>query len=80
MDGDHILGLSSQAAALAGYPLISVPAGFSFDLPVGITFMGTAFSETKLIALAYAKNGRARFGNVRLSVRRSGSRSSLQSA
>jgi amidase len=54
VDGDHILGLSSQAAALAGYPLISVPAGFSFGLPVGITFMGTAFSEPKLIALAYA--------------------------
>ena len=54
VDGDHILGLSSQAAALAGYPLVSVPAGFSFGLPVGITFMGTAYSEPKLIALAYA--------------------------
>jgi amidase len=54
VDGDHILGLSSQAAALAGYPLISVPAGYAFGLPVGVTFMGRAWSEPTLIRLAYA--------------------------
>ncbi|WIG57597.1 MAG: putative secreted amidase [Ktedonobacterales bacterium] len=54
IDGDHGLGGSSQPAALAGYPAISVPAGYTFGLPVGITFMGRAFSEPKLIALAYA--------------------------
>jgi len=54
IDGDHDLGGSSQPAALAGYPAINVPAGFSFELPVGITFMGRAFSEPTLIKLAYA--------------------------
>jgi amidase len=45
---------SSTPAAQAGYPLVSVPAGFAFELPVNVTFMGRAFSEPKLIALAYA--------------------------
>jgi amidase len=52
--GDHILGLSSQAAAVAGYPLVSVPAGYVQGLPVGVTFMGRAWSEPTLIKLAYA--------------------------
>lgn len=54
VDGDHGLGGSSQPTALAGYPAITVPAGFVFGLPVGITFMGRAFSEPTLIRLAYA--------------------------
>ena len=54
VNGDHEMGSSSQPAALAGYPAISVPAGHVFDLPVGITFMGRAFSEPTLIKLAYA--------------------------
>ena len=45
---------SSQPAAQAGYPAISVPAGDIFGLPVGITFMGRAYSEPTLIKLAYA--------------------------
>jgi amidase len=52
VNGDHFLGASSGPAAIAGYPLISVPAGDSFGLPVGITFMGTAYSEPTLIKLA----------------------------
>lgn len=47
-------GASSQPAALAGYPAISVPAGYASGLPVGITFMGRAYSEPVLIRLAYA--------------------------
>ena len=39
---------------MAGYPLITVPAGYISGLPVGITFMGRAFSEPVLIRLAYA--------------------------
>lgn len=54
INGDPSLGGSSQPAALAGYPAITVPMGFVFGLPVGITFMGRAFSEPMLIRLAYA--------------------------
>ena len=52
VNGDHFLGASSSPAAIAGYPSISVPAGDAFGLPVGISFIGTAFSEPKLIKLA----------------------------
>jgi amidase len=52
--GDHYLGGSSQAAAVAGYPSITVPAGDVFGLPVGISFIGGAHQEGKLIKLAYA--------------------------
>jgi amidase len=52
--GDHHQGGSSQSAALAGYPIVTVPAGFVSELPVGISFLGRAFSEPTLIKLAYA--------------------------
>jgi amidase len=52
--GDHFGGGSSTPAAVAGYPSISVPAGFVFGLPVGISFTGRAWSEAKLIQIAYA--------------------------
>jgi amidase len=54
INGDSFSGASTQPTALAGYPAISVPAGFVFDLPVGLTFMGRAYSEPTLIKLAYA--------------------------
>jgi amidase len=54
IDGDHSMGGASQPAAQAGYPAISVPAGHTFGLPLGVTFMGLAFSEPKLIGFAYA--------------------------
>jgi amidase len=54
VNGDHFSGGSSAPAACAGYPAITVPAGFIFGLPVGITFMGTAWSEPTLIKIAYA--------------------------
>lgn len=54
LNGDHSLGASSAPAAIAGYPLISVPAGYAHGLPVGITFMGRACSEPTLIKYAYA--------------------------
>lgn len=54
VDGDHFLGGSSSAAAVAGYPDITVPAGFVFGLPIGISFFGRAWSESKLIKIAYA--------------------------
>jgi amidase len=54
VNGDHFGGGSSTAAAVAGYPNISVPAGYIFGLPVGISFFGRAFSEPTLIKIAYA--------------------------
>ena len=46
-NGDHAVGGSSNAAAVAGYPDITVPAGFVFGLPVGISFFGRAWSEPR---------------------------------
>src|SRR6185369_4833033 len=37
VNGDHFLGASSTPAAVAGYPSITVPAGFAFGLPVGLS-------------------------------------------
>jgi amidase len=54
-NGDRFLGSSSQPAAVGGFPLITVPAGFVADLlPIGLTFMGPPMSEAILIKLAYA--------------------------
>jgi len=50
---DHFIGGSSTAAAVAGYPSITIPAGFVFGLPVGVSFFGRAWSEARLITLAY---------------------------
>jgi amidase len=54
INGDHFLGASSTPAAVAGYPSITVPAGFVHGLPVGVSFIGRAWSEAKLIQYAYA--------------------------
>lgn len=54
VNGDHVAGGSSNAAAVAGYPNINVTAGFISGLPVGISFFGRAWSEPMLIKLAYA--------------------------
>ncbi len=51
--GDHSTGGSSNAAAVAGYPDISVPAGFISGLPVGMSFFGRAWSEPALLKIAY---------------------------
>jgi amidase len=54
VNGDHFAGASSTPAAVAGYPSITVPAGLAQGLPVGLSFIGRAWSEPRLIALAYA--------------------------
>jgi amidase len=54
INGDHFTGGYSSASAVAGYPHITVPAGYVFGLPVGISFFGGAWSEPKLIKFAYA--------------------------
>ena len=53
-NGDHDVGGNSTPAAVAGYPNVTVPMGFAFDLPIGISFMGRAWSEGTLIQLASA--------------------------
>jgi amidase len=54
INGDHFTGGYSSASAVAGYPHITLPAGYVFGLPVGISFFGGALSEPKLIKIAYA--------------------------
>ncbi|KAF1013840.1 MAG: Glutamyl-tRNA(Gln) amidotransferase subunit A [Stenotrophomonas maltophilia] len=58
--GDDFPGESYSAAAVAGYPSLSVPMGQINGLPVGLLFMGTAWSEPKLIELGYAYEQRTR--------------------
>jgi amidase len=54
VNGDHFTGASSTPGAVAGYPSVTVPAGDVFGMPVGLSFIGKAWSEPRLIALAYA--------------------------
>jgi amidase len=54
VNGDHFTGGSSTPAAVAGYPNVQVPAGYVYGLPVGLSFFGRAYTESKLIRLAYA--------------------------
>ena len=52
--GDHFVGAGYGIAAVAGTPSITVPSGESHGLPLGLTFMGRAYSEPELIGIAYA--------------------------
>jgi amidase len=54
LNGDHFTGGYSSASAVAGYPHVTVPAGYVFGMPFGISFFGGAYSEGKLIKMAYA--------------------------
>ncbi len=54
VNGDHFSGGYSSASAVAGYPHITVPAGYVSGLPVGISFFASAYSEPTLIKLAYS--------------------------
>src|SRR2546421_11241028 len=54
INGDSSSGGCSTLPAVAGYPHITLPVGYVHGLPVGISFFGVAYSEPKLIALAYA--------------------------
>ncbi|HYM49324.1 MAG TPA: hypothetical protein VET65_02015, partial [Candidatus Limnocylindrales bacterium] len=54
VNGDRFIFGTSSIAAIVGYPIVVVPMGFTFGLPLGISFFGTAFSEPTLIKLAYA--------------------------
>lgn len=54
VNGDHFLGSSSTPAAVSGYPSVTVPVGYAFGLPVGMSFIGRAWAEGTLLRLAYA--------------------------
>jgi amidase len=54
VNGDAFTGAGYELAAIAGYPSVTVPCGASRGLPVGICFMGTAWSEATLLTLAFA--------------------------
>ncbi|MBS1832678.1 MAG: amidase, partial [Acidobacteria bacterium] len=60
LNGDHFTGGSSTLAAVAGYPHITVPGGFVYGLPVGMSFMGRANSDEQLIGFAYAYEQRTK--------------------
>jgi amidase len=53
VDGEKHLGGSTQPSAVAGYPIITVPAGFAFGLPLGLSFFAGAGSEGRLLGFAY---------------------------
>jgi len=54
LNGDHFTGGYSSASAVAGYPHITVPAGYVFGMPVGISFFAGKYKEAELIRIAYA--------------------------
>jgi amidase len=53
-NGDHYVGGESTFAAVAGYPNVTVPMGFAFEMPIGLSFMGRPWTEGTLIRLASA--------------------------
>ncbi len=53
-NGEKFLGGASNLPAIAGYPIVTVPAGQAHRMPVGISFIGTAWSDASLLGLAYA--------------------------
>jgi amidase len=56
VDGDNGSNAfsSSTSAAVAGYPHATVPAGFVHGLPMGVSFIGTAWQDARILALAQA--------------------------
>jgi amidase len=58
--GDHFLGAASTLPAVAGYPHITVPMGNASGLPLGLSIIGPAWSDAKIIALAYAYEQRTK--------------------
>ena len=58
--GDHFVGAGYGAAAVAGYPSLTVPMGEAHGLPLGIVFMGPAWSEAKLLSIGHAYEQRTK--------------------
>jgi amidase len=58
--GDHYVGGgASSLPAVSGYPHVTVPMGLVHGLPVGLSFIGEAWSEARLLSFAFAYEGRA---------------------
>lgn len=60
VSGDHILGGATTLPAVAGYPHVTVPMGQATGLPIGLSFIGPAWSDRSLLELAYAFEQRTR--------------------
>ncbi|MFN5598235.1 MAG: amidase [Gemmatimonas sp.] len=54
VNGDRYSGGNSSVAAVAGYPSLTVPMAFVSELPLGLSFIGTAYTEAQLLGLGYA--------------------------
>jgi amidase len=54
MNGDHVIGGNTSFAGISGYPSLTVPMGFTHELPLGLSFIGRAWSEARLLQLGYA--------------------------
>ena len=54
INGDHFTGGCSTPPAVAGYPHVTVPGGYVYGLPIGVSFFGAAWTEAKLIRYAYS--------------------------
>jgi amidase len=54
VNGDHFLGSPTTLPAVAGYPHLTVPMGAAKGLPIGLSFIGPAWSEARLLAFGYA--------------------------
>jgi len=54
LNGDHFTGGDTTYASVSGYPSITVPMGMVHGLPVGLSFIGKAWSEGALISYAFA--------------------------
>jgi amidase len=54
LNGDKYSGGNSSVAAVAGYPSLTVPMTYVSGLPLGLSFIGTAYTEARLLGLGYA--------------------------
>jgi amidase len=55
INGDRVVGGSTQPSAMAGYPIVTVPSGMAFDtLPLGLSLFAKPGSEALLLGMAYA--------------------------
>ncbi|PZQ51186.1 MAG: amidase, partial [Phenylobacterium zucineum] len=60
VNGGPFFGSPSRLPAVSGYPHLTVPAGYASGLPVGVSFLGAAWSEARLLGLGYAFEQAAR--------------------